>query len=290
MNVCSLLNPSFVWQKRHSVLPRIRRGALQSLRHLGVPTSSSDREIRKLRGIHAGRRGFILGNGPSLQIVDINKLSDEISFASNKIYLCFDQTDWRPNYYVVADRLVAKNNAAVIQSLPITKIISDDFRGFFPPESDIVWFNELWRNHVILDRLDGRSNQLGGYFSTDALVGLDAGSTVVYSQLQLAYYMGIREVYIIGLDFSFSVPLKTVETRESGYEKALESAGEVNHFHPDYRKPGEIWAIPRLDCQQVVFELAKRQFESVGGKVYNASRQSKLDVFERIDFDSLFPS
>jgi hypothetical protein len=101
--------------------------------------------------------------------------------------------------------------------------------------------------------------------------------------------MGIREIYLLGLDFSFNVPSRVVQTIESGYERALESVGEVNHFHPDYRKPGEIWAIPRLDCQKVVFQLARRQFESVGGKVYNASRQSKLDVFDRVDLESLFP-
>ena len=36
------------------------------------------------------------------------------------------------------------------------------------------------------------------------------------------------------------------------------------------------------------FKRAKQAAEQMGFKIYNASRRTKLDVFERVDFDSLF--
>ncbi len=46
-------------------------------------------KLRKLYNIHSGKRCFIIGNGPSLKSEDLDKLRDEISFASNGIYLIF---------------------------------------------------------------------------------------------------------------------------------------------------------------------------------------------------------
>ena len=44
------------------------------------------------RNEYLGRRGFAIGNGPSLRIEDIGSLSNEITLASNKVYFAFGQT------------------------------------------------------------------------------------------------------------------------------------------------------------------------------------------------------
>jgi len=106
--------------------------------------------------------------------------------------------------------------------------------------------------------------------------------------LQLAFYMGVREIYLVGLDFSFSVPEPTGETTEYG-EVILEGSREINHFHTDYRKPGEKWSLPRLDRQYRAFLRANEAFEKAGGFIANASRHTALDVFPRVDFDDLLP-
>ena len=38
---------------------------------------------------------------------------------------------------------------------------------------------------------------------------------------------------------------------------------------------------------QLAYETAERKAHELGIRIYNASRQSKLDVFERIDFDEV---
>ena len=66
--------------------------------------------------------------------------------------------------------------------------------------------------------------------------------------------------------------------------------GEVNHFHPDYRQPREKWFKPKLDVQYRAFQCAKTTFEAAGGRIWNASRQTALDVFPRVDFDEILPA
>jgi hypothetical protein len=113
---------------------------------------------------------------------------------------------------------------------------------------------------------------------------------VIYLQLQLAYYMGIREAYVIGVDFSFDVPASSqTATRTELGEEVLRSTGEVNHFHPDYRKPGESWTVPKLEYQRLAFARARRAFEQGGGALLNASRRTRLDVLDRVDFDAIAP-
>lgn len=53
----------------------------------------------------AGKRCFLIGNGPSLRAEDMTRLHEagEITFAFNRIYNIFDQTPWRPNFYISQD-------------------------------------------------------------------------------------------------------------------------------------------------------------------------------------------
>lgn len=87
------------------------------------------------------------------------------------------------------------------------------------------------------------------------------------------------------MDFSFNVPKSTGRSCASG--EVLEHQGEINHFHPEYRKPGETWTVPLLDLQYIAFLAAKRAVEARGGCIFNASRKTALDIFPRVDFDNV---
>ncbi|MEN9674839.1 MAG: hypothetical protein RIS76_735 [Verrucomicrobiota bacterium] len=266
-------------------LKRAQRLALTPLRSAGVPIGQNDGRIKSIRDIHAGRRAFVLGNGPSLKVADLERLKGEITFASNKIYLAFEQSDWRPTYYSVCDKLVARNNAQVISELPLNRLMSDWVQEFFPGEKSSTWLRELPVRGLVSNG-DGTQTHP---FSDNLLVGFYGGATVIYQQLQIAFYMGITEVILIGLDFSFQLPDKQVSTDVRGYEVALKSEGEVNHFHKDYRKPGEAWAFPDMEGQRTSFRAALKRFQAAGRSVVNASRATQLDVFPRRNFDELVP-
>ncbi len=229
--------------------------------------------IARFKDCHKGKRGFIIGSGPSLKIEDLDLLKNEITFACNKIYLAFDKTSWRPSYYSVVDSMVAGNNARKINKYDLVKIFSNSVRCNFIGKKDIYWLRDIGSTKI--------NNQLQFSFSTDLTEGANGGYTVIYTMLQLAYYMGLQEVYLLGLDFSFEIPEPSTKKSPIG-ETLLYGKGEVNHFHPEYRSKGEAWTMPRLDLQYQAFNCAKSAFEADGRVIYNASRQTRLDVFPRV--------
>jgi hypothetical protein len=282
MKASSLLNPA-AYARRVRRIPEDIRHCKSWLVAHEIPTTSQQWRIRQLRDRHRGRRAFVLGNGPSLHVADLDRLQGEITFASNKIYLGFDETSWRPTYYSVYDVLVAQNNREIIRSLDLVHIHGSFVRPVLGDDLRYTYIEDLH------NRMDLSPPVFG--FSEKMLEGAYGGYSVIYLQLQLAYYMGIRQIYLIGVDFSFSVPenIRTHSETELG-EQILKSANEVNHFHPDYRKPGEVWTMPKLEYQRLAFARARRALEDAGGSLYNASRRTELDVLERADFDEVLAS
>ncbi len=80
----------------------------------------NSRLLKSFKDKHKNKRAFILGNGPSLKLEDIEKLDSEITFAANKIYLLFNETKWRPTYYFVEDDLVFRQNYEEIKAVKNT--------------------------------------------------------------------------------------------------------------------------------------------------------------------------
>jgi len=236
--------------------------------------SDNEKKMGKLRNIHANRRCFIIGNGPSLMIEDLEKLKNEITFAANKIYLAFDKTNWRPTYYAVTDDFVAKQNYPEINKL-------SGFPKFFPCHAKTLWGTPF--DDAIYFRYIYYQNRYPQppRFGLKPACKIYAGRTVLYAFIQLACFMGIREIYLLGVDFNFIEPPNKVG-------RTLISDGESNHFHPDYRAPGEKWVEPKLNQQKKAFEKAATTVEMLGGRILNATREGKLEVFTRVNFNELF--
>ena len=91
----------------------------------------NDERLLALKDIHRGKRGFIIGNGPSLTVADLEKLKNEITFASNRIYLAFDETNWRPTYYNMCDVVVGRENKDIVKKLALTKVFANSVRPVY---------------------------------------------------------------------------------------------------------------------------------------------------------------
>jgi len=235
--------------------------------------------LSKFKDKFKGRRAFIVATGPSLRIEDLNYLKHEITLSCNKIFLAFKETEWRPTFYSIIDRLVAEELHETIAEIPSIKIFSSVGKSFYSEHRDIYWLNDLPSPIV-----DGKRQS---QFSKDLNIGTYGGYSVVYTLMQIAYYIGISELYLIGLDFKFTKS-KDTGMRTAANEVILKQATELNHFHSDYRPKNTCWTEPRLDIQYDAFICAKKAFEDNGRKILNASRQSALDVYQRIDFGKLF--
>lgn len=235
----------------------------------------SKRYMEKLRDIHQGKRCYIIGNGPSLTLEDLNKLKNEFTFASNKIFLLYQKTNWRPTYYCVEDDLVFEQNQSKIKNIKgSVKLFPRYAYDFFGDAEDVHYFNQL----VIGSFKNPLANPEFPGFSEDAADKVYWGSTIVYTQIQLAAHMGFEEIYLLGVDFSYVLPEKKV----SNY---YISDGEKNHFIEKYREPGEKWNKPNLDVHTRSFMQALTSLESKGVKIFNSTRGGKLEIFQRQDLD-----
>ncbi len=235
--------------------------------------------LKRLTGKYAGERCFVIGNGPSLTASDLEKIKDEISFASNKIFLIYDQTSWRPSFYCVEDKLVFTQCLDEIHKLsgceklfPVN-MFSDNkrFDGAvcFPTIPPKYWDNPL-------------NDPEFPEFNPDLITGIAWGSTIVYTEIQLAIALGFTEVCLLGLDHQY-----TDGKASKGEKGVMISDGEQNHFHPLYRPPGEKWHSPNLHVLEVSYAKARLEAEKLGVRIVNCSRRTSLNVFEREDLESV---
>ena len=79
---------------------------------------------------YKGQRCFIVGNGPSLNLEDLNKLKNEKTFAFNRIYYIFDKTEWRPSFYITEDIKIISNSLDEINKLNLKNIFVPDIIKF----------------------------------------------------------------------------------------------------------------------------------------------------------------
>lgn len=246
----------------HALFARIVNSAAKR----GIPLTRNNWKIRKLKDKHRGERCFIVGNGPSLCPEDLDKLKNEITFASNKIYKIFGKTSWRPTYYMAVDDVVVKQNHADINAMQgPTKFTLHHLRHFL--DADIYFNNNL-----------GKKN--GGVFSDNSMHSLYSSGSVSYHMLQIAFYMGFTKVYLIGHDYNF----KGAVSRSCDLTKLLPEESPI-YFSNDYVKQGETPAGQAPDEMYYGMEKAKLAYECAGRHIYNATRTSYLDVFEKKNLD-----
>lgn len=241
--------------------------------------------LLSLRDKYKGRRCFVIGNGPSLKINDLKKLTNEITIASNKIYLAFKETDWRPTIYTVADLLVAENNSKEINELELLKISPKEVKSVFRASENYgkkgkhIFFRSLYKKGYSKD------NQYISYFSEDLVDGAFIGQTITNLNLQIAFYLGCDPIYVIGIDGVYKIPDK--KKAHHSYKSVFVSKDEENHFMKNYRKKGEAWSIPNPEYNNIEYKCGNDFIKQKGRHVYNISRHSVIDVFEKIDTDSI---
>lgn len=221
------------------------------------------KNLHRFKDIHKGQSCFIIGNGPSLNAINLDSLIGIPTLASNKIYLIYDKTSWRPTYHFASDPYVIE------QSLPnFLTLESTFFLSYLDTKNRIYRenFNYIWIGGEIFFNGKDLTNKVCG------------GSTVTYVALQTAFYMGFQEVYLVGMDHSYK------QKGAPGEVEKMEGE-DSNHFHPDYFK-GQTWCSPILDIVEMCFTLAKHYYERDGRKIFNATVGGRLEIFERIDFDT----
>lgn len=241
--------------------------------------------LNELQGRFAGERIFVLGSGPSLNKTPLEKLENEHVFAVNRIGLLLERVSWQPMFYTAFDTRVVPDNAAEISELDIPyKFFSPRYRNLLG-EAENHYFHSVSANY----------NGFGHSFTDNAAYcGFGGGGTISVIAIQLAYFLGFREIYLLGMDASYTV-LPTVEQsgdyQLGGDVKMLLTStadDDPNHFDPRYYGRGKKWHNPNVEEMKIGFGRSARYISSMGGKLRNATIGGALEEVERVDFESLF--
>jgi|GEM_PF-288369 hypothetical protein len=236
------------------------------------PPGNHDR-LERLRNIYNGHRAFVIGNGPSLKATDLDKLQNEITIGSNGLFLMFEQTSFRPTFYAVEDWLVAEDRATAINRLQgIIKLFPADLAHHLTRDDDTVYV-DFTRQYDGFPRFSDRLDKQAYW-----------GGTVTFFGLQIAYYLGIREIYLLGVDHDYAAKSSKDEQE---HNVITSRTLDINHFDPDYFGPGYRWHDPDIERMERAYIGAKEFLDSQGCSASNATVGGKLEVFPRVDLDKV---
>jgi hypothetical protein len=248
---------------------------------------------------HRGEACVVMGNGPSLNQMDLDLLEGEVVFGSNAAYLLYDRVRWRHRYYFACDSRVVPDHA---EQLVAVHEANPDIEFFFPAVLHL-WdgSGDVVPTERYIPRAPGRwffrpipqasYNLPFTAVSADMDQGLIMPFTVTINMIEAAAYMGFTTIVLIGCDTTYVVPDDVVaEGPEVGGARSLltSTSADPNHFSPDYFGPGRRWHQPHPDRMVQHYRWAKEAFAYRGVQILNATVGGALEVFRRVDYASLF--
>lgn len=223
--------------------------------------------LEGMKNSHPGERCFIVATGPSLTIGDLDMLADSgaYCFAMNSCVLVLDKTKWIPNMLGIQDEFVySKVEEKLLEEskgkLKNKVIISNTISSIFPSSKRFHKFYLRYLDHKY-DRL--RTGKIK--FTDQCDLFVYDGYSIIFSLMQIAVYMGFKEIYLLGTDCN--------------YKQEKQHFMETGHIDPYAMNAGE-----RLIYVHSKF---KEFADNHGVKVVNCTRGGMLEVYPRIALEEV---
>lgn len=227
-------------------------------------------QLKKLKDIHPGESCFVIGTGPSLTIDDLMvlKSNEIVTFAPNRIYEICEKSDWQPTYYLCQDhKIIQTFKERIMDIQPRLSFLPVEYRDEFDGDNYrffVLHEREYYPRHA--------------KFSKDVAKDISQGYTVTYAAIQLAIYMGFKNIYLLGIDHNYNV------TRDSK-GRPVRSAVDTQNYPKGMTDYVNLQNLPRIEESTIAYETAEIKSRKLGVKIYNATRGGKLEAFERIHFE-----
>ena len=237
----------------------------------------------KLKDKHKGERCFIIGNGPSLTLEDLELLKNEVTFAANRIVRIFPKTSWRPTYYCCIDYTCYGLDHKEINEMDAALRFIPVERAFAAGKvyEEVTYYNRVV-SYVGVEN-GGMVKNREFQFSEDVGQKVYGTKTVLYDMLQFAVYMGFKEIYLLGVDHTYRR-----EVLEDG--TVVETGAKANHFcEKEYDQDrGKVAGYAsHVYLMEQGYKKAKEVCEKRNITIKNATRGGRLEVFERVDLESV---
>ena len=237
-------------------------------------------KIRELKEKYKDiQRCFLIGNGPSLNRTDLSVLKNEVTFAVNGFFLKTDDIGWTPTFYMVEDHLVAEDRAYWINRMRGPIKLFPAYLGYvLTSGKDVIYYNHRPR----------KSYPDGFDFSLEADKITYTGCTVTFSMMQMAAYLGFKEIYLIGVDANYSIPKDRQLNDKYGVGVIDMTSDDPNHFDKNYFGKGFRWHDPQVNKMVEAYKEAEKTLKKTNQRIYNATIGGCLEVFERKSYAEIF--
>lgn len=227
---------------------------------------------RVFKNIHAGKRCFILGTGPSLnQLTDnqINVLNDEIVIGVNSLYRSEIGCKITPKYYALMDNLYWEQWSNTFAE------VSNQYKENLP-----IFITDLRAKHLVEKVTNNTAIYLyskkypTNNMSSDLDKNIYGAMNVVSFSILSAMYMGFSEIYLLGCDYSAFC------TQGKGH--CYDDKSELSDFNYNLAFYLRFyWII--TEFHYLIAKLAKQKKV----KVVNLTPNSLLDAYPRISVSSV---
>lgn len=247
---------------------------------------------RSLKDIHKNKRCFILGTGPSINKIDIKKLKNEKCIFVSQFYLHKDYANICPTYHIFSGMSPHLGSKATYEKwLNFFKQIETCV-----PTETMLFMNYLDKKIITENSLFNNHNTHYFYYKKtiekifsdgiDASSVLYGASGILIMALQLALYMGFKDIYLVGFDGCFEE-----KTLASHFYKKEDSVIDATALSPEetlsnlYRLENECHALVRFLYELRIFKTFAQNDKR---NIYNATKGGILEVFERVEYEELF--
>lgn len=214
------------------------------------------KDITKLKNKYKGQKVFVIGTGRSINDTDLNLIKD-VTIGCNHL-----PRQYLPNYLCVSDMNMYKRHrremdrykTEKIFSVPAPNLSKEIMKKYDAPKHVRVP-EDIYKIYYEYDKF----LKDGDLWDFESLSYTAGGYTVILDLcLPLAYFMGFKTVYLLGVDFTGG-----------------------GHFYDNH-----ISDEPPLfaDANLAGYKLVKEVFEADGRKIYNVTPHSRLNVFEKVNY------
>lgn len=218
---------------------------------------SYDSLIKLLHNKHQGRCCFIIGTGPSLNKTNFSTIKNEILIGVNNLYMGSNYLDINPQYWCVADAKIFHKYSASLLNLKTALFLTDGAGQFYLHYKN-RYKDAKYEPIVARPLSDMKTTQS---FSTNMLKGINGGM-VTLSCLQIAYWMGFNEVYLVGCDCT---------SKGKHYDKSVNVDAQDDYWEHFFK----------------LYEVCKKVYDDDNRKIYNSTVGGNLEVFERVKLEDI---
>ena len=217
---------------------------------------------------------FVLGNGPSLKGVDLDRLSNYPTIGLNAAYRHWRNIDWRPTFYACLDEEVGLSHRDEIAAL----ISEGRIQTFLLRANLIEALGPLAANPRVVN--------FEALRSSTPLLDPPAITTGSHAALWAAA-MGYRKIVIAGVDGRYVEIVPGAERRGGMALEIVRESENPNYFFDGYQRAGDRFNIPnpRPNVHLGAWNDAAVKLAEAGTEIYNASPKSAVGFFPFIDLD-----